>query len=251
LLRQKNSSEVSLKKMNLFSIHGMIELEDIIQKAMIQFSQNEVLKRDFVLIKYVNKRNKKWSKYRIFNTRKEIVSLIPKDGIAAEIGVQEGLFSEVILKQQPFQLHLVDCWDYQGPEVYKDHHANISQAYHDNLYQKVLEKFNNDIQNKRVIIHKDYSTNALQSFENEIFDWIYIDANHDYEFVKKDLNLAYEKTKTGGFICGHDYVSEECVRGYGVEQAVDEFIEEKNMIPVGITNEFYASFILQKPEVGL
>ena len=218
---------------------------------MIQFSESEALKRDFALIKYINKRNKKWSKYRIFNTRKEIVSLIPKGGIAAEVGVQEGLFSEVILKQQPLQLHLVDCWDYQCPEVYKDHHANRSQAYHDNLYQKVLEKFNNDIQNKRVIIHKDYSTNALQSFENEIFDWIYIDANHAYELVKKDLNLAYEKTKTGGFICGHDYVSEECVKGYGVEQAVDEFIEEKNMIPVGITKEFYASFILQKPEVGL
>ena len=243
-----NLADLHIDKMTLFDVESMIQVEDIIQKSIINLSENEPLKRKLDIIKYINIRNKKWSTHHIFKSRKELLSWIPSGAVVAEVGVQEGFFSEEILQCQPSQLHLIDCWDYQSPEVYTDHHANTSQAYHDDLYQKVVAKFMPDIKNKRVIIHRDYSSNALQTFENETFDWVYIDANHAYEFVKEDLALAYQKTKPGGFICGHDYVSEDCIKGYGVERAVDEFINEKNIIPIGITNELYASFILKKSD---
>ncbi|RAP24615.1 hypothetical protein DID73_01400 [Candidatus Marinamargulisbacteria bacterium SCGC AG-343-K17] len=237
-----------LNKMSLFDIEAMVEIEDIIKQSMIHFNENETLKRDFDLIKYINRRNKKWGKFKIFNSREEILTYLSVGGIAAEIGVQEGNFSEKILTRQPKHLHLIDCWDFQPSEKYIDHHANISQQYHDQLFEEVIKKFEKEINNQQVIIHKDYSANVFKTFSPNTFDWVYIDANHAYEFVKEDLNLAYLKTKPGGFICGHDYVSEEFIKGYGVERAVDEFIEEKNMIPIGLTNEFYSSFILQKPK---
>lgn len=37
-------------------------------------------------------------------------------------------------------------------------------------------------------------------------DIIYIDADHDYEDILRDLRLYYELLKTGGIIFGDDYV---------------------------------------------
>ena len=38
----------------------------------------------------------------------------------------------------------------------------------------------------------------------EKLDFVYIDGNHAYEYVKKDIGLYYPKLKKGGVIGGHD-----------------------------------------------
>lgn len=56
---------------------------------------------------------------------------------------------------------------------------------------------------------------------------IYIDASHDYESVKKDLELSKLKIKKNGFICGHDYNRNYNItkkNEYGVIEAVNEFV---------------------------
>ena len=37
------------------------------------------------------------------------------------------------------------------------------------------------------------------------FDWIYIDGNHTYEYVKQDLEGYRPKVKPGGYMAGDDY----------------------------------------------
>jgi hypothetical protein len=62
------------------------------------------------------------------------------------------------------------------------------------------------------------SVNAVKLFEDNYFDFVYIDAAHDYESVKADIREWLPKVKPGGYICGHDYGGEYT----GVKKAVDE-----------------------------
>ncbi len=62
------------------------------------------------------------------------------------------------------------------------------------------------------------SLEAAPKFEDESIDFIFIDANHDYEYVRDDINAWWPKLKTGGIMCGHDY----SVDFKGVKKAVIE-----------------------------
>ncbi len=67
------------------------------------------------------------------------------------------------------------------------------------------------------------SFDAAKKFEDESIDFIFIDANHTYEFVSKDIAAFLPKMKKGGVVAGHDYN----LSHPGVMQAVNEaFVEE-------------------------
>jgi len=64
--------------------------------------------------------------------------------------------------------------------------------------------------------------NSLESyklFEDESIDFLFIDGDHKYETVKKELKFWYPKIKNGGTIGGHDFFAE----GNQVKKAVEEF----------------------------
>lgn len=66
------------------------------------------------------------------------------------------------------------------------------------------------------------SFDRAKDFEDESIDFIFIDANHTYEFVKKDIAAYLPKMKKGGIMAGHDYNMSHP----GVIQAVNEaFVE--------------------------
>lgn len=49
------------------------------------------------------------------------------------------------------------------------------------------------------------SDDLVNEFEDESFDMIYIDGDHTYDQVCKDIDNYLPKVKNGGFIGGHDY----------------------------------------------
>ena len=149
--------------------------------------------------------------------REELLSKIPKNSIIAEIGVDEGDFSSKILnKAQPKLLCLIDMW---GTNRYGEVKAEL-----------VNSKFINEIEKNIIKIYRLDSINATDLFDNEFFDWIYIDTDHSYETTYKELNSWSSKIKQDGVIAGHDYMMGNWLKTqrYGVVEAVHQFCIENN-----------------------
>ena len=162
--------------------------------------------------------------------REQLLQAMPSHAICAEIGVWEGDFSRRMLdRTQPAKLHLIDPWRYEQDITYKDSlyggQIGGSQAHLDAVYARVCKRFAPEIAAGQVRIHRDDSHTACEQFEDEYFDWIYIDGNHLYEFAIRDLRLYYRKVKPGGFLTGDDYAEGGWWQG-GVKKAVDEFVAQ-------------------------
>jgi hypothetical protein len=177
---------------------------------------------------------------KIYKTREELLISLGKDLVIAEIGVFKGDFSKFIFENmQPKKLYLVDVFDGYVGSGDKDGN-NMQFTFLEKEYEFLKEHFKKD---SNVFIIKDTSSNFLQKLDNESLDIIYIDGDHDYNGVKSDLHLSYDKVKKGGYICGHDYVSP---RFEGVVNAVNEFCEYKNLKIKYITNDGCPTYCIEK-----
>jgi len=172
--------------------------------------------------------------------RQFLLDMLPKQSVGVEIGVHKGDFSEEILNSiSPQELHLIDPWEHQTSGIYKSAWyggaAKGGQNEMDERYSSVLKRFDKNIHAKQVKVHRGYSTDILQQFPDQYFDWVYIDGNHLYEYVKKDLELSFQKVKSGGYITGDDYIDGGWWEG-GVKKAVDEFSQNQAVKLVELRN---------------
>ena len=170
-------------------------------------------------------------------TRNELLRLLPKNMIIAELGVFTGRFSDTILSIcEPKELHLVDTWE--GEISCTDENdetvviPDMSVAYNG-----VRQKYSN---NSLVTLHRMTSQKMLESFDNNYFDFIYIDADHSYNGCYNDLNMSFLKSKR--YIGGHDY----CQRFEGIKRAVNLFCKCKNLSISYMTKDISPSFLLEK-----
>jgi hypothetical protein len=201
--------------------------------------------------------------------RIELIDLLKSDfslGIGVEVGTFKGEYSKEILERWDGQLFMIDVWDELGDEY-------IDASNHKNFEGGVYGECMKNIRGfeDRAIMIRTKSDIASKFFENNSLDFVYIDANHSYEFVKQDLNLWYPKVKKGGWVMGHDYLkldwssrpyaengidkhiwfnsSEEGSGNYagifGVNPAVDEFCKEHNYTPL-FTDEWFGTWYFKK-----
>jgi hypothetical protein len=112
--------------------------------------------------------------------------------VGVEVGVYKG-DNALSIKEylNPRLLILVDVWCDECPGTDK---GNINRL-HD-----TISKFADDIS---VIIMRSPSTMAATLFNDEQFDFIYIDANHGA--ADEDIQYWYPLLKPGGVFGGHDY----------------------------------------------
>jgi hypothetical protein len=155
----------------------------------------------------------------------ELLKNLNLDNNGIEIGVFKGGFAKVIVDNFGLSnVYLLDAWKEYSQTEYNDK-SNAEQKIHDERYQMVVDLFKN--QNHVKIIRKD-SREGFLDFPDNFFDFIYIDANHEYEHNKIDLNNWYPKLKTGGLFSGHDYLNNKVI---GVKKAVDEFCDKLKITP--------------------
>lgn len=157
--------------------------------------------------------------------RKIFLGRLPTAKVAIEIGVWHGDFSGTILEYiKPETLYLIDPW----ANVTDDSHTEAFVGRTDDqkmerIFQKVQNRFSDEIQKGRVKIVRDWSVSALSKFQDESIDFAYVDGDHSYEGVSADLDALFPKMKTGG-IMGFDDYHRRGWWGDGVIRAINEFL---------------------------
>lgn len=190
---------------------------------------------------------------------KKICSEFP-NGKGAEIGTFKGEFSKQILENWSGTLYMIDVWRPLGDE-YLDA-SNHSQ--HADAYSETMNNISS--YEDRGIMVRATSEVAADMFEDFSLDFVYIDANHAYDFVKQDIKLWYPKVKQNGYLCGHDYINLDWYNDpnfaenkkdkhiwngnfyhgvFGVNPAVDEFCKEYNY-NLTLTSEWFGTWLIKK-----
>jgi len=177
-------------------------------------------------------------------SREEMLDHLPR-GKCAEIGVARGEYSREIIRRNPEMLYLIDAYaNFELGNDRKDSNM-VEDDHHQLRYENVYREYFNY---KNVKIVRSKSIYASRIFPFEYFDWIYIDADHSYKGCYNDL-VAYDKVvKSNGIICGHDFHPKYRRKaGFEVNEAVEDFVKERNYILLGSTNEDkWKSFIIVK-----
>ena len=73
------------------------------------------------------------------------------------------------------------------------------------------------------------SQEASSKYEDNFFDYIYIDAEHTYQAVTKDLEVWYPKLKKNGTLFGDDYYWREEDDTLSLHIAYQEFIKKNHI----------------------
>ncbi|MDC6448218.1 class I SAM-dependent methyltransferase [Alphaproteobacteria bacterium] len=160
--------------------------------------------------------------------RAYILEQLKKNCIIIEVGVWQGEFSNKIYNIcSPKELVLVDSWTYDkqvrgcAPQV--DGKEPLSQKFFDDAKNETYSKFKNM---KEVLILDKNSIDASSNYNDNYFDYIYLDAEHTYQAVSNDLDTWYPKLKINGVFFGDDYYWREEDGSLSLHKAYQDFISK-------------------------
>lgn len=172
-----------------------------------------------------------------------------KNPVICEVGVRTGGYFDTLLTENVSKAYGVDIW--RSTSLTGQNDNLYDQNTLDYQYREVFKKYRNDA---RVKLIREFSVNAASFFEDEYFDFIYIDADHTYKAVTEDLNAWFPKLKKGGILSGHDYITPEMTIQlghsvpFGVIEAVTSFRVNNNIddSKFHLTSELYATYFILK-----
>jgi len=181
------------------------------------------------------------------------------NGKGVEVGTFKGEFSKQIMQAWPGTLYMVDVWRPLGDE-YLD---SSNHAQHTEAYSEAMNSISG--YEDRAIMIRATSEVASDIFADKSLDFVYIDANHAYDYVVQDIELWYPKIKEGGYLLGHDYINMDWYEDpnflenkkdkhiwsgnhyhgvFGVNPAVDEFCDLHKWEPL-ITSEWFGTWCIK------
>jgi hypothetical protein len=122
---------------------------------------------------------------RVAPTREDMIQrYLPKGAVVAEVGTDRGHNARTILDgARPRELHLIDV------DLSRLERGLLQSAIDDGV----------------VRLHEADSAATLAAFPDGYFDWIYIDGNHTYGGVLRDVEQAKRKVKSDGLLVFNDY----------------------------------------------
>lgn len=155
----------------------------------------------------------------VLSDRSALLDCVPRGGRAAELGVFTGDHAAGMQRVIGCnELHLVDTWSYDPadrvpfpdmPEhmmereaVVADYFGPDPDASLEEHFRTTVQRFAND---PAVTIHRSRTSDAYRQFDDGCFDMIYVDANHQYEYVLRDLLEWGPELRMGGLMFLNDH----------------------------------------------
>lgn len=154
------------------------------------------------------------------------VSKIPKKGVFIEVGCWEGKSTVALANRcYPEILFCNDTWkgNVEESKTTGETHPTETILKERNVLMVFKHNMNTCTRGNYSIVQEDCLT-WLASVQDPI-QFIHIDASHEYESVKKTIDLVKSRIVPGGIICGADFLSAHQRRldlHGGVERAVRE-----------------------------
>lgn len=146
-----------------------------------------------------------------------------------EIGVAYGYHAKYILSNNPdIQYTGIDPYiiNYDNADTFPEDVSNLfdepAQLAMESLYREVRFELREKFGSRGTLV-RESSLTALPKFKDGNFDLLFLDGNHKYEFVIKELELGWDCLRPGGILCGDDYAWK------GVQSAVDEFVARNHL----------------------
>ena len=180
--------------------------------------------------------------YKITAKTFEVIKLVPN---ILELGVHNGSNAvELMQTFNPLEAYFIDAWDsksicenYSPFEVLPDWVSPVEDYSHyfggDIRLQETFDRLYQDAKLKLEIfpnanVIKSSTTDAFYLLKNDDtkFDFIYVDASHQYEFVFRDLMEYSKLLNDNGFMQLNDCVLSEpgTRQNLGVLRALHEFV---------------------------
>lgn len=142
-----------------------------------------------------------------------LATQIPENGMLVEVGCYYGKSTHILYKSKKNSVLMYSIDKFVGTVI----DPAVQQ------YEILINNMSNKSFYPR-IMHGD--SDAAIFFDDNSIDLIFIDADHSYEGVKKDILNFIPKMKKKAIMCGHDYDGDY----NGVKKAVDEIFEGKNIV---------------------
>jgi len=185
---------------------------------------------------------------RVLPSRYSLHEHIPKRQVIAEIGVAVGGFSQYLIQRcEPAQFIAIDRFDLHQLDSFwgKPPQDWFGQKSHLEFY---TEKFGPLIKTGVMsILHGDSSA-QVECLADQSVDVFYVDGDHTYDGVWRDLKAILPKIKPTGMLIMNDYTSQDGTNSYGVVKATHEFMVQHGyeMTMLCLEPLMYCDVVLQK-----
>jgi predicted O-methyltransferase YrrM len=166
---------------------------------VLEFLGSVKNRKDLGLMEPVNLNQKKMP-IRLAMTRKHLARFFREMGYRriVEIGVSRGIYSGYLTRQNPEAI----VWSID-PWVIDDEYQErgVNQQMMEELYREAQQR----LAGTNATIIRARSLDAVQEFEPESIDAVYIDGDHHLYQVIADIYHWEKRVRPGGIVAGHDF----------------------------------------------
>lgn len=150
--------------------------------------------------------------------RTELISLLKHFGLkltGIEVGSAEGYNAKDLMNNGLEFLYLVDNWN-KIPGQSGD--GGFDKSWHEKNWNDAHDRLKPYID--KVVFLRGLSVDMAKLIPNNCCGLVYIDCDHSFDGVLRDILAYWDKLVDGGIMAFHDYEAKQ----YGVKEAVHHFV---------------------------